>query len=512
MQPKLFNYERMIKRINKARQNKKAQWESHLRECYRYALPESQTFDNFSPGQKKREYVFDSTAEYALEDYAGRLESQLVPAWRKWFMLEAGSEIPDKKKQQVEEYLEEATDIIFHHINHSNFNGQIKETFLDLGISTGSIIVEEGDGIRSALNFRSVSLSEVLIEKSALGIVETVWRDIKVNVQDIKYIWANAVLNDKLTQMLEENPEVDLVEGVAKDEKTGKYITMLLDETNKDTLLEEEDDSSEWIVFRESTIPGEVYGRGRIMRALPDIKTLNKMVEDHLRAAAWSANPMFTATDDGIINPYTQSIYPGAIMVVGSNDSRNPTLAPLQTGGDYNVLQYDIGRLQESIRTVMISKPFGSIQETPVRTATEMSIRDADMQATSGSATGKLQTELLERLLNQVVKILVRLGKLVPMKIDGKEITIKFTSPMARQQDADEIMQFLKAIEIMAMFPPEVVEREIKIEDGPGYITDKMGIPKSFKRSDLEKKEYDKNKQAQLEAMAAAQGEPSGSQ
>lgn len=510
MQPKLFDYERMIKRINKARQNKKAQWESHLRECYRYALPESQTFDHFSPGQKKREYVFDSTAEYALEDYASRMESQLVPAWRKWFMLEAGSEIPEEKKASVEEYLEEATDTIFHHINHSNFNGQIKETFLDLGISTGSIIVEEGDNIQSALNFRSVSLSEVIIEKSALGIVETVWREIKVNVKDIKYIWPTAVLNEKLTQQLEANPEVNLVEGVVKDEKTSQYITMLIDEGNKDVLLEEEDDSSEWVVFRESTIPGEVYGRGRIMRALPDIKTLNKMVEDHLRAAAFTANPIYTATDDGIINPYTMSLQPGTVMPVGSNDRGNPSLAPLASAGDYNVLQYDISRLQESIRTVMISKPFGSIQDTPVRTATEMSIRDADTQATSGSATGKLQTELLERLLNQVVKVLVRLGKLVPMKIDGKEITIKFTSPMARQQDADEIMQFMKTMEIMASFPPEVVQREIKIEDGPGYIVDKMGIPKTFKRSDLEKKKLDEQQQAQMAQMAAAEGGVNG--
>lgn len=506
MQPKLFDFERMMTRINKARQNKKAQWESHLRECYRYALPESQTFDHFSPGQKKREYVYDSTAEYALEDYASRMESQLVPAWRKWFMLEAGSEIPEDKKEKVEQYLEEATDTIFHHINHSNFNGQVKETFLDLGISTGSLIVEEGDNIRSALNFRSVSLSEVIIEKSALGIVETVWRDITVNVKDIKYIWPNATLNKELEEMMEKNPEVKLVEGVAKDEKTGQYITMLIDEAHKDVLLEEQDDSSPWIVFRESTIPGEVYGRGRIMRALPDIKTLNKMVEDHLRSASWAANPMFTAMDDGIINPYTQLIAPGAVMAVGSNDRGNPSLAPLLTGGDYNVLQYDISRLQESIRTVMISKPFGSIQDTPVRTATEMSIRDADTQATSGSATGKLQTELLERLLNQVVKILIRLGKLVPMKIDGKEITIKFTSPMARQQDADEIMQVMKAMEMMASLPPEVVMREIKIEDLPAFLVDKMGVPKTFKRDDLEKAEYDEGQQAAMQAQMAAQG------
>lgn len=503
MQPKLFSYDGMIKRIDKARQRKKAQWEHHLREAYRYALPESQTFDHFSPGQKKREFVFDSTAEYALEDYASRMESQLVPAWRKWFMLEVGSDIPDAEKVKAEDYLEEATDTIFNHINHSNFNGQVKETFLDLGISTGCLIIEEGDGIQSALNFRSVSLSEVLLEKSALGIVETVWRDIKVNVKDIKSIWPRAELNDNLTQKLEENPEVELTEGVVKDKDN--YIMMVIDEKNKDVLLEEQVDSSPWVVFRESTIPGEVYGRGRVMRALPDIKTLNKMVEDHLRAASFSANPIFTATDDGIINPYTVQLHPGTIMPVGSNTNDNPTLRPLVAGGDYNVLNYDIARLQESIREVMISKPFGSINETPVRTATEMSIRDADQQASTGSAVGRLQTELLERVLNASVKILTRQGKLTPFKIDGKEVTIKFTSPMARQQDADEVMQVMKTMEIMASLPPELVQQEVKVEALPHYLIDKMGAPKSFKRSESEKNEIKEQQQQQLAAMQEAQ-------
>jgi len=493
----------MIKRIDKARQNKKAQWEHHLREAYRYALPESQTFDHFSPGQKKREFVFDSTAEYALEDYASRMESQLVPAWRKWFMLEAGDEIPEENKAQAEEYLEEATDIIFNHINHSNFNGQIKETFLDLGISTGCIIIEEGDGIQSALNFRSVSLSEILIEKSSRGMVETVWRDIKVNVRDIADIWPAAKLNDNLQAKFEDNPEVDLVEGIVKDPKAGGYIFMVIDESNKDVLLEETMENSPWVVFRESTIPGEVYGRGRIMRALPDIKTLNKMVEDHLRAAAFTANPIFTAYDDGIINPYTVQLHPGTVMPVGEDGS----IKPLMTGGDYNVLNYDIARLQESIREVMISKPFGSINETPVRTATEMSIRDADMQASTGSAVGRLQTELLERVLNASVKILTKQGKLAPFKVDGKEVTIKFTSPMARQQDADEIMQVMKTMEIMQALPPEIVQKEIKVEAMPHYLVDKMGVPKHFKRSDAEKQQIEQQQQAMMQQMQQQGGE-----
>ena len=489
MQPKLFDYEKMISRINKGRQNKQL-WDSHLRECYRYSMPERQTIDEFSKGQKKRQYVFDSTAVQALEDYASRMESQLVPSWRKWFKLEAGTQIPDEQKQQVEEYLDQATDILFDNINYSNFNSQVKEAFLDLGVSTGAIIVEQGDGIDSFVNFRSVTLSDLILERSSRGIPETVWRDITVQAGDIKDIWPKAELTQELERKIEDDPSQDVkfIEGVAQRQEGG-YVSMLIYEEEKEVLFEELLDMSPWIVFRESTISGEVYGRGRVMKALPDIKTLNKMVEDHLRAASFTANPIYTATDDGVINPYSVRLKPGTVMPVGSNDNSNPTLRPLPIAGDYSVLQYDIASLQDTIRKAMLSKPFGNIEDTPVRSATEMSIRNADLQSSSGSAAGRLQTELLERLISNIVDILMKAGKIVPMKIDGKEVTIKFTSPMARQQDSDEIATVIQTMEMMQFLPPEIVQQKLKVEEVPHYLVDKMGLPSKFKRSELEQKQ-----------------------
>ena len=65
----MLTYEQIMKRVKKSRETREI-WNQHFRECYRYTIPERQTFDNFSPGQKKREWVFDSTPVEALEDYA----------------------------------------------------------------------------------------------------------------------------------------------------------------------------------------------------------------------------------------------------------------------------------------------------------------------------------------------------------------------------------------------------------------------------------------------------------
>lgn len=504
-------FEDTLKRYSAAKANKQL-WESHLRECYRYAMPQRNTIDDWSPGQKKREFVFDSTAEDSLEDYATRMESELVPPNMEWIKLEAGTDIPEEEVDEVTQYLEETTKTVFNHIRSSNFSSQIHEAFLDLGISTGAIIVEPGNGIQSSLNFRCVSLSELYLEKSSKGIVETVFRDIKISAGDIKSTWARAKLNEKLEQIIEREPQKELEFIECMIETNGSFNSLVLYTEDKHIMIDETLESSSWVIFRESTIPGEVYGRGRVMRALADIKTLNLMVKDHLSAASFAANPVYTANDDGVINPYTISLRPGAIIPVGSNTNENPTLRPLDVGGNYNVLQYDIGVLQDNIRRIMISKPFGNVEETPVRTATEMSIRNADMAKTSLGASGRIQNELLETVIARSVFILKQAGKVGEFKVDGKEVAIKFTSPSSRSQDEHQLAAMGRAMEMFAVLPMDLVNEEIAIEKIPGGVWDILGLPASYKRTDAEKEVRAQQRAAEQQqqeqmAVAAAQEE-----
>ena len=215
----MTSYEDAIRRINVAKGNKD-KWEQHLRDCYKYAMPERNTIDKFSPGQEKHDVVFDSTAIDGLEDYANRMESQVVPPSVNWMKLETGSDIPKEQAEELDGFLEDTTNILFDHIRSSNFSSQIHESFLDLGISTGAIIIEAGDGIQSSLNFRSVSLSELILERSQRGIAETVWRDITVQAGDIERIWPMARISDSLQRIITDKPEQDvsLIEGVMQIE------------------------------------------------------------------------------------------------------------------------------------------------------------------------------------------------------------------------------------------------------------------------------------------------------
>lgn len=514
----MIEYEELIKRYKNAKANKQL-WETHLRECYRYAMPQRNTIDDYSPGQKKREFVFDSTAEDALEDFATRMESELVPPNINWMKLEAGVEIPEEEEDQVTEYLEKTTDTVFNHINSSNFSSQIHEAFLDLGVSTGAVIVEAGDGIQSALNFRCISLSELYLEKSSKGIVKTVFRDIKIPCGDIQSTWKKAKITEKLAQMIDKDPttEVSLIECSIENREdhadNEAFFNIVVFPEEKTYLLEEGLESSAWVIFRESTIPGEVYGRGRVMRALADIKTLNIMKRDFLNGLRWWTTPTFTATDDGVINPYTARIQPGGVIPVGSNGNDNPTLRALVAGGQPVLLSEAIRMMQDDIRRIMISKPFGNVEQTPVRTATEMSIRNADMAKTSLGASGRIQNELLEAMVARCIYVLKKAGKIADFKVDGKQVAIKFTSPSSRSQDEQTLAAIGRFLEIMAVFPPEMVNNEMRMERFPEEVADILGLPASLKRTDAEKQqraEQMAQQQAEQQAIAAASVQQQG--
>lgn len=500
----------LLKRL-KAAKSRKQLWTEYLREAYRYSLPDKQTIDTWSPGQKKNTEVYDSTAIVALQKYANRMQQQVVPPWKNWARFEPGSEIPEKQHAEVQKLLDQATDVVFDHINHSNFSTQIHESFSDLGISTGAIIVEEGDGIQSMLNFRSISLSEIYPEVTQRGRVENVFREFKIPSRDIMHVYPKAELNQELMRCVEEegDKEQALIEAVVWCEEKQMYEIYVIHEKSKHVLMEEYYNTNPCVVFRESVTPGETLGRGRIMQLLPDIKTLNKIVEYNLKNAALHISGVYTAADDGILNPYTVKIQPGAIIPVGSNDARNPSLMPLNRSGDFNLAQLLIQDYRNHINEFMFAQPFGAIQETPVRTATEMGIRNQDLIQTSLSSFGRVQSELLEPLLKRIVDILVTNGKLPPLRVDGKEVTIKFTSPMAKTQDLEELQTFQMYMQNMSMLPPDYLEGTIKLEIVPQYVAEKLGIPQKLLRNEAEQTQM-KQQIAQVTQMQQAQGSGNG--
>ena len=124
----------------------------------------------------------------------------------------------------------------------------------------------------------------------------------------------------------------------------------------------------------------------------------------------------------------------------------------------------------------------------PVRTATEIAMDARELAKRIGSAYGRLQTEILVRTLKRIMHILVKRGKIDPILIDGKAVDIKFTSPLARSQDMEDIMSVQQAVEfVLNTAGPDQAKMAFKLEDFGTWAAKKTGMPAELVRSKAEK-------------------------
>ena len=462
---------------------------SRLKEAYRYSLPAADVDGSMNSNFNEAPEIYDDTAVLALQKFANKMQTQLTPAWKTWAVLEAGSDVSEDDKEEINKKLEEVTEIIFDHIHHSNFVSASHESHMDLGISTGALICEKGDGISSSLRFRSIPMLELIPAKSHDGTTKTCFREFLMRVHEINELYPTAKLTQTLQQALNDNSDINitLIEGVVYDEKKNQYNHILLYKGEETVLMDITLDSSPYIIYREQVSAGRAMGYGRILQLLPSVIKLNALSYYEDAAVIAAATGSYTIRDDGVMNPDNIRISdPFSLVLVESNDSGNPSIRPLDTSARFDVTDVKIKELQDKINQTMTAQSFGNIEQTPVRSATEMSIRNAEMLQNTQSAMGRLQTEFLETLLARIVYVLGEAGKIPKLRVNGKELTIKFTSPAARIQDAEELAALQEFRMYMESMPPELVAAKFKIEEMPKYVAERTGLPASMIRTKAE--------------------------
>ena len=166
--------ENMIARYKRA-QSIKELWRPTFEECYEFSMPARESFYPTTAGQSKTDKIFDETAVVGVQEFASRLLAGIVPNYARWAEMVAGSEVPVEERTQVNESLDGVTNYVFEILQNSNFAQEIHESFLDLAVGTGALLIEEGDAIKP-VRFTAVPLSRLCLDTGPNDIVDTVYR------------------------------------------------------------------------------------------------------------------------------------------------------------------------------------------------------------------------------------------------------------------------------------------------------------------------------------------------
>jgi hypothetical protein len=490
----------IVKRYETAKAHR-ISWEEHWKECYEYALPQREVFNQHSPGTRKNTRIYDSTALIATQRFASRLQSTLVPPFKKWAKLSAGSAVPKDQQTKIDKQLEKESDTLFSYINNSNLATEANEAFLDLAVGTGALLLEEGEG-EDLLRFKAVPLKQLIIEDGPGGTVENVFRDHSVAARDIERIWPKGKASEAVKKMMQEKPDqlVHIIEATIWDDKDKQYSFVVIEASTKHVVFEDYFEQSPWIVFRWSKVAGERYGRGPIMTALPDIKTANEVVKFVLKNAEKEIAGVYTAVDDGVLNPWTISIAPGSVVPVGQQGS----LQPLVSGGNFNISELILGDLRDNIRKALYHDQLGPVGG-PTKSATEIGIRQQELMSDIGSSFGRLQIEFINKLIKRAYYILEKAKKVAPIKVGGQVVEIKVISPLAQQQDMDEVNKLAQFVQFASMVGPEAMQIGLDLEAFPEHIAKLLGVDKSLIRDAEAREEIKQQMQAQAQQQQMAE-------
>lgn len=503
----LENAEALIARRAKAA-DVKERWRSLYQDAYRFAMPTRETFSWTVEGQEKQRQLYDSTLMESTYLAANTTCALLFPSWTRWAELAPGNAIREEDvTEDMTAGLQSATRTLFGFLNNSNFGTVINEAALDLMVGTCAISIEEGDA-DSPFRFSSIPLSSIEIEEGPDGSVETDWMARKVKARNLLRLYPGLTMFDlsgTTRDAIVNTPdaEIDVIQGTVYHPGTKKYYGVVVEVASKMIIWRYDYGvSCPQIVARATKVAGETYGRGRVLLALPNAKSLDKMMEFTLRQAAMQLAPPMTGVSDGVLNPYTATLMPNTVIPVASNDSGAPSLRPLEIGGNFNITEALLDAYRQSVRRIMLGP---EPSEGAVRSATENNISDRNRLWAMNGEFSRIQSELLAKILSRCVFILQKKGLIPNFRVDGRMVQVKYTSPFNKSQNAEDVMAMQETIMIAGALGPENMALNLKIEEIPAWIGRMKGIPERLIRSSDEREEF-ANKAAQA-AQAVGEAE-----
>ncbi len=443
---------------------RRATWESHWQEIADRVLPRQAEFTSArTPGAKRTEKIFDSTAPLALERFAAAMEGMLTPRGQRWHHLRA-ADARLNELDEVRSWFERAEDILFarRYSPDANYASQQHEVYMSLGaFGSGVLFIDERPG--RGLRYRSIHLAECFFAEDSDGRIDTNYRKFRFTARQAAQHWGEGALPERIRRALDREPDKDFDflhcvfprEGRTpggRDRLNMRFASLYVAIEGRQTVHEGGFEEFPYAISRYVTAPRETYGRSPAMQVLADIKMLNEMAKTTLRAAHKAVDPPLLVADDGVMSRINTR--PNALNFGGLNSRGQVLVQPLQTGANVPLGLEMENQRRQVINDAFLVTLFQILVEQPSQTATEALIRAQEKGVLLAPTVGRQQSEALGPMILRELAILGRAGALPPMppalEAAARDFEIEYSSPLSRAQRAEEAVGIVRTLEAAA--------------------------------------------------------------
>lgn len=431
-------------------------WDHLYKEAYDYVLP------NRRPGgqgvtKAPTQMIFDMTGPNSAMHCAGEIQRQVFPISTP-FQCETGplvaSQLSTSEKIAWDKRLNNVANFVYPFFKTGDFDTAIHETCTDLTIGTGVLLPLKGPSIEQPVIFVSIPQDEIAIGQDAWSRINYVsWKRMNLGREAIVEAWPKGVFTEEFKKLAKEKPYEEIT--VFQDFyrlPDGRWRFVAYLEKDGDFIVTETYRTQPIAVARFYRWPGEAYGRGPVLFALPTIKTANKAQELALKAAAIQLLGIWGFRAGGTFNPDTVRVGPGEFWPMQSTGGiLGPDVQRLDpAGGRLDIARMVISNQQSQIREALLDTRVFDDGGTPA-SASEMALIASQNAKVHLGAYGRLNRELVAVCVPRTMEILNE-WKLLPNLMSFNEllVTMHINSPMAAALKADELQASVNYYQVVA--------------------------------------------------------------
>ena len=463
---------------------------------FNFALDEGQT-------AARPHKSYNGTAAESLDLMVNGLLGYLVSRVTKWIKL---YHLDENMMQyaEVRQYLQDVEEQLYSEFNRSNFYDIMPSVFKDGGsFGTACVHVDE-DILNGRVSYTCRHPKETYIAEDRYGVVDTVIRRYFMTTKQIIESFdqrnggkldGNKLPEDwieknkdhlykkhKVIHAIYPRKERDVTK---TDNQNKRYAVIYILEEGNILLRESGLDEMCDIVWRWETNTDETYGRSPAWTALADIERLNKVSRDLLELGDYMVNP---AIHYPARIGYRLSLKPNARNPYESPDE---LIKPIEKGG-----QYPVGRDREEVIEAAIREAFhtdfflGLQQVTKTMTIPEVMERQGEKAAVLGTAVGRINSELLDPLIEKTFKIAYEAGRMPEapdvLLENGGEMRIEYIGPLAqilrRNFSTQGITRSMEQVLPFVQFNPDILDN-IDFDEMTAQLMIGNGMPQKVMRS-----------------------------
>ena len=436
-------------------------------------LPDHASFTGEeSEGTTNRVPVIDSTAEQAGVLTASGLQNALTNPATRWFEatgVVSGRETTDEEKAWFNEATTTAL-AMFDNASSGFIQAQTQKYEASVFFGMGCVFMEESPLL--GVTFQYVPLRQILVNENHEGRIDDLRRVFELTAaqassQFVGFNPGNKIVaanGDEKKRNSEKFKFLHIVRPRRKPQgdigsRSMAFESIYINMSEKHLVTERGFPEWPFSIPRWSKRDGEKYGRGLGGKALPDVKMGHRLGAVIVESVEKKMDPPLQLPDDGVQGPV--SLLRGGTNFVRADLFRHgDAIRPIQTGANTNVGHTEQDRLDQRIERGFLNHLL-TLTDDPRMSATQAVILDEKSLNALGPVIGRFEAEDLDPMVNRVIGIGVRQGRISepPESLDFEQIKITYTSPLAKKRRSSElnaIVSTFTIVEQMAAVKPEV--------------------------------------------------------